>query len=162
MKVLITGAGGFIGERLASYLTLSGEQVTALRRKDLDLLSPGDLSRFGEPSTVYLCAAKTRFIDCEDDPTAYRVNVDAQIEIAKFFNYARIIFLSSEAVERALHTNYGMHKALAEQGLRGVCDPVIARICGKVTQDSVQSVIRWLASLMRSAPGLYRWVPQTT
>lgn len=159
MRVLITGSSGMIGEALASYLMIAGEEVIATRRRDLDLLNLGDLKRFPEPQVVYLCAAKTRFIDCESDPTAYRINVDAQIALAKYWNFARIVFLSSEAVERALHTNYGMHKALAEQGLRGVCDPVIARICGKVTKDTLSGVVSWLAGLLRAQPGLYRWSP---
>ena len=87
--------------------------------------------------------------------------MDAQIDLGKAFGYARVVFLSSEAVERALHTNYGMHKALVEMGLRAVCDPVIARICGKVTEHNLPAVIEWLVGLSKAAPGLYRWTVPT-
>jgi dTDP-4-dehydrorhamnose reductase len=156
MKILVTGAGGYIGNALVAELSRANE-VTATTKRDLDLLELGDLWRFPYPEVTYLCAAKTRFIDCEADPQAYRINVDAQIELAKFFSGSKVIFLSSEAVERALHTNYGMHKALVEMGLRTVCNPVIARICTKVSDETLPNLIQWLGRLRSCQPGVYRW-----
>lgn len=154
MKAIITGANGYIGKALAERLQPS---VIGTTRRTLDLLEIGDLKRFESPDVVYLCAAKTRFIDCERDPTAYRINVDAQIELASFWGHAKIIYLSSEAVESALHTAYGMHKALAEVGLRAVCNPIIARICGKVTDLTLPHLVNWLHGLAHSKPGVHRW-----
>ncbi len=67
-----------------------------------------------------------------------------------------MVFISSEAVERALHTNYGMHKALAEASLRAVCDPVIVRL-HKVVPETLSTACAFLASLVTAAPGVYRW-----
>ena len=131
-------------------------EVMGTTREMLDLLEPGDLSRFGHQDIVYLCAAKTRFLDCEADPTAYRINVDAQIALARHWGHERIVYLSSEAVEMALHTAYGMHKALCEMGLWGVTSPRIARL-SKVTTDRLQACCDWLAELPRKPPGVYRW-----
>lgn len=154
MNALVTGASGYIGSALVQRLKPNVQGTT---RKTLDLLELGDLTFLGKPDVVYLCAAKTRFIDCEADHTAYRVNVDAQIEIATHFAGAKIVFLSSEAVERALHTNYGMHKALAEMGLRAVCNPIIARICSKVSDSTLPNLVNWLVGLADVKPGVYRW-----
>ena len=131
-------------------------EVLGATRDVLDLLAPGDLSRFGQRDIVYLCGAKTRFIDCESDPTAYRINVDAQLTLARHFGLSKIVYLSSEAVERALHTAYGMHKALVEVGLWGVCTPRIARLA-KVTPDRLQACCDWIADLPRKPAGVYRW-----
>lgn len=154
MNSLVTGANGYIGSALVQRLK---PNVTGTTRRTLDLLEIGDLAFLGKPDVVYLCAAKTRFIDCEADHNAYRVNVDAQIEIASHFAGSKIIFLSSEAVEKALHTAYGQHKALAEVGLRAVCSPVIARICNKVSDTSLPNLVNWLVSLSDAKPGVHRW-----
>ena len=153
MRIFVTGAGGYIGSALAERLR--GEhQVIAPTRREFDLLEfePLDLSRFGA-DVVYLCAAKTRFIDCERDPNAYRVNVDAQIALARYFPKA--IYLSSEAVESALHTAYGMQKALAEVGLTKF-NATIARL-GKVTDQNLSALTYWLSRLVDARPGVYRW-----
>ena len=156
MRVLVTGAGGFIGASLVKTLQELDMEVLGTTREVLDLLNLGDLERLGGHDIVYLCAAKTRFIDCESDPTAYRINVDAQIALARHFGYAKIVYLSSEAVEKALHTAYGMHKALVEMGLGAVCSPRIARL-SKVTAETLQSCCDWLADLPRKPPGVDRW-----
>lgn len=161
MNVLIVGIDGFIGAQLFRRLSERKHlKVFGTSRRGngihLDLMCP-NATRF--PSylgAVYLCAAMTRFIDCESDPMGYRINVDAQIEIAKTHSHAKIIYLSSEAVERALHTNYGMQKALCEQGLRSVCDPVIVRL-SKVAPTAVDRACSYLESMLNSKAGIYHW-----
>src|SRR5262249_53999947 len=130
-----------------------------------DMLEPKPLP---ETKVVYICAAMTRFVDCEDNRLAYRINVDAPIAIAEMAQdqgdwmvgktEAKVIYLSSEAVERCLHTNYGQHKALAEIGLRAVCRPVIVRL-SKV--DDIEDCARFLASLADAEPGIYQWSSPT-
>lgn len=163
MNALVIGAGGMIGKGLLPALRQAQIRPISSTRADLDLLDiPANYATRLEASAgehievVYLCAAMTRFIDCEDNPEAYRVNVDAQIELALQFSWAQIVYLSSEAVERALHTNYGTHKALAEIGLRAVCDPVIVRL-SKVSPTTLGSACAFLASLATAKPGIYRW-----
>jgi dTDP-4-dehydrorhamnose reductase len=160
MRALVIGAGGKIGSALVKALELAGHEPVGVTRKFLDLTAlPSSIEdAIGPADVVYICAASTRFIDCESDPDAYRVNVDAPIEIAKQY-MAQIVYISSEAVERALHTNYGMHKALAEIGLRAVCNPVIARL-GKVDSWSMQDACEFLVSLSNARPGVYRWNAQ--
>lgn len=161
MNVLIVGSDGFIGAQLfrrlseRAYMKVFG---TSRRGNGihLDLLCP-EVTRFpSNLDVLYLCAAMTRFIECEADPISYNVNVDAQIEIAKRHSYAKIVYLSSEAVEKALHTNYGMQKALCEMGLRTVCDPIIVRL-SKVTPTNVDRATEFLESMANCHPGVYHW-----
>ena len=154
LKALVIGSNGFIGKRLVETLPTFGIEVTGADRTDIDLLNL-DLKRWLTFDVVYICAGVTKFLDCESNPDAYRVNVDAPIEIGRF--YDKVVFLSSEVVEKGLHTAYGLQKALAEVGLRGVCNPVIARLCKKVTVENLESCCSWLANLAKSEPGVYRW-----
>ena len=161
MKVLIVGMDGFIGSALFARMSeKKGTQVFGTSRRGhgiaLDLLDRRyAFNDLPQCDVVYLCAGVTRFIDCESNPESYRVNVDAQIEIARIWPW-KVVYLSSDAVERALHTNYGMQKALCEIGLRAVCDPVIVRL-PKVTPDALGSVCEFLAYAVHLKPGVYRW-----
>lgn len=157
-KALVIGASGFIGKGLADYLWNHGFEVTGPRREALDLLNLPDQLPWAH--VWYICAAMSRFIECEDQRAAYRVNVDGPVEIGRRSNInkyvPRVVYLSSEAVERALHTNYGMHKALAEMGLRAVCSPIIVRL-SKVTPERLKDCCAYLASLAEAEPGVYHW-----
>lgn len=160
MKALIIGIDGFIGAELFTRLSSKrGMQVFGTSRRgngiDLDLLNP-EKANLPKVDIAYLCASMTRFIDCEADSRSYAVNVDAQITIAKMVQPSKVVYLSSEAVERALHTNYGMQKALAEIGLRAVCDPVIVRL-SKVVPDMVDHACEYLSRMTSAKPGIYRW-----
>jgi dTDP-4-dehydrorhamnose reductase len=67
MKVLVTGANGFVGKSLSSFLERDDQfQVVALGRKDLDLLNFDNVSQVlvrENPDVVVHCAVKggTRF-----------------------------------------------------------------------------------------------------
>ncbi len=151
-SALVIGGSGFIGIALAATLERRGFEVSAPSRKDFDLLNPPKVAP--QVDIVYICAAMTKFIDCENNSLSYRINVDGPIKVANLFPVARIVFLSSEAVEKALHTNYGMQKALAELALRPRA--VIVRL-SKVTNDRVFDCCDYLASLFEKPPGIYHW-----
>lgn len=159
MKAVVIGGSGKIGKRLVAELQSAGHEVVYPTHDDFDLKNLPDTlpADFDGADVAYLCAAKTRFIDCEADFDSYRINVDAQIELAKKVKWtgAKIVYLSSEAVEKALHTNYGNQKALAELGLRAVADPVIARLNG-VNESNESETAAWLVSLASVRPGIYR------
>ncbi len=154
MKALVIGGTSFIGSSLVPALRGCGHDTDYTTRATLDLLAVPE--KLGAYDVVFICAAKTRLIECEDDATAYRINVDAPVAIARAVYPAKIIMLSTEAVERALHLNYSMQKALVEIALRTVCDPVIVRL-SKVAPETLDDCCDYLASLTYAEPGLYHW-----
>jgi GDP-L-fucose synthase len=61
MKILVTGATGFLGSALCRKLRAAGHEVTALGSRDADLRLPGALERFGDRyDQVYHLAAWTQ------------------------------------------------------------------------------------------------------
>jgi len=62
MRVLITGASGFLGKALCRELTARGDDITPLSSKDGDLTRADSLDRFGEQSydQIYHLAAWTQ------------------------------------------------------------------------------------------------------
>ncbi len=144
LRVLVVGGTSYIGSALVSALRSRRIETDYTTRESVNLLHPIKILPIYD--VAYICAAITKFVDCETNPDAFRVNVDAPREIAECLLPARIIFLSSEAVERALHTNYGMHKALAEINLRTVCKPIIVRL-SKVSEERLDDCTDFLADL---------------
>lgn len=162
MKAIVIGGDSFIGSELARLLEQQGHEVTRTTRRRgcewalyLDMLDPGLLP---ECDVAFICAAVTRFIDCEHKPESYRVNVDAPVAIARQQEARRalVVYLSSEAVEKALHTAYGLQKALTEAALSGIGNAIVARL-GKTTEQNVESVCGEIIRLAEAGrPGRYR------
>jgi dTDP-4-dehydrorhamnose reductase len=154
MNVLVIGADGYIGGALVKTLKLRGHQVEITTQATCDLL---DLPTSLPPANVvFICAAKSKIMDCESHPDAWRINVDAPPRIAKMCNGARIVYLSSEAVEVAGHTAYGLQKQFAEEKLQRVSDPIIVRF-GRITDAKLEEFCDYLISLMDKRPDIYRW-----
>lgn len=154
MRALVIGGTSFIGAALKGALWQKNVEVIATTRETCDLLNLPD--SLPPSDVVYICAAMTRFIDCEANPLAYRINVDAPLQIAEMCQPAKIVYLSSEAVERANNTRYGTYKALAELGLRTVCKPLIVRL-SKVYPDRLGEFCEFLVGLSDRPPGIYHW-----
>lgn len=148
-----------IGGRLAAYI---GAQSTTRRSKDglfydLGRSMPNSLP---ESEVIYLVASMTRFRDCEINPDAYAVNVDAQVAIAAYHRKAHIVYISSEAAEWANQTAYGAQKRACELSLLSVCG--YDRLCvvrpRKVLPEAVDSLCVYLSHLGSNRNcGVYRW-----
>jgi dTDP-4-dehydrorhamnose reductase len=78
MKVLITGAGGQLGQDLALHCTAAGDEVVACDRTTLDLGDRASVHaaiRSSEPDVVINSGAWTAVDACESDPDqAFQVN----------------------------------------------------------------------------------------
>ena len=108
--------------------------------------------------TVYLVAAMSKFLDCESNPLAWRVNVDGPIALAQIYSHrgAFVVFISSEAVEKAGGTAYGRHKAFAESYMQTI-DAAIVRPA-KIPVDQVGVFANAVVDIGTARrPGLTRW-----
>jgi dTDP-4-dehydrorhamnose reductase len=107
-SALVVGADGLIGRALATRLASLGVKVVPSSRRalptggvHLDLSKRLDLDVIPKVDVAFLCAAISRFADCEKDPTlARQVNVLAQVAIAeKLFELGtHVVFISSNSV----------------------------------------------------------------
>lgn len=132
MRVLIIGGTGRIGAATVAAAEERGHTVVFTSRDGsaggfaFDLRDPASAHPEGADCAIN-CAAVTKAFDCERDPaTAWRVNVDAPMALARRF--PRFVQLSSDAVEFALATTYGRHKAFMEMGLAGMANVLTIRL----------------------------------
>ena len=120
MKVLVTGAGGYVGATVVSALLDAGDQVVGLDdlsrgRRDFLTRIPHIIGDIADPAvhtelftehpdvaTVVHCAARTIVDDSVADPlTYYQVNVAKTIELLDAMighGVRRVVFSSSAAV----------------------------------------------------------------
>ena len=160
---MVVGSDGAVGAALSAHLLALGVSVYRTTRRigqqdgkmHLELTEP--VGSLPEVDVIFFCAGVARFIDCETQEAAYRVNVDAPMEIARSMPRGLFVFLSSDAVQKALHTNYGMHKALAEMGLRALPRAAVVRL-GRVQQDDLPQLCERLAVIgAQGKAGLFMW-----
>ena len=120
MRVLVTGASGFIGRALCSRLTAGGWQVRALLRQEnsgpWEEVVCGDLTRdlpeetMKGVSTVFHLAGRAHVLreNKQDDEEYFRVNTEGTrrlLEAARKEGVSRFVFFSSVAVWKATNEN---------------------------------------------------------
>ena len=135
MKLLITGASGFLGRRAAAYFKDLGFQVLTPSHADLDIIQEDsvlDWFRKNKPEAVIHTAAISDTGLCQQKPEwSEKVNVDGCIHLAKACREvgAKLVICSSDQVysrsplpgphkedEPVTPNNvYGNQKLLAEQ-----------------------------------------------
>lgn len=177
MKLMITGAGGFVGSRLVSYYAKKYE-VSGVSHADLDFT---DAERVMEavgqfcPDVLIHCGAISDVGACEQNPAlSMAVNVEGTRNLAAACRKAgaRFVFCSSdqvyfgqqEEVSLVPHMEnevlsprplYGQHKLLAERAaLEEQPDSVILRLTwmyDMLTEREIQGGRRNLATILENA-----------
>ena len=144
-KILITGASGFVGSRVAAALGSDYELITP-SHGELDITSEEAVENFidsNRPDVILHLAALSNTGYCEEHPDeSYLVNVISVENIAKAAakHDIKLVWFSSDQVyngctERGLlsediplspENHYGRHKLLAEQRAMDICPDCVA------------------------------------
>jgi nucleoside-diphosphate-sugar epimerase len=131
-SILVTGATGFIGRRLAHRLGLEACDVVGLGSRDGDIASPSTLEKFADREFLHVfhLAGKTYVPDSWTDPHAfYRANVLGTANVLEFCRRGRfaLTFVSAylygqpkrlpipESSAVAPNNPYALSKHLAEE-----------------------------------------------
>ena len=135
MKLLVTGASGFLGRRTAAYLEQLGHRVLTPSHRELDITDMASVRawfRENQPETVIHTAAISDTGLCQQKPAwSERINVDGCVNLADCCRDigAKLVMCSSDQVysgsalpgphreDEVLKSNnvYGCQKLLAEQ-----------------------------------------------
>lgn len=140
MKVLVTGAGGMVGQAVVAHLQAHGDEVFPHTHQTLDITDAGAVGECFEresPEVVINCAAWTDVDGCESDHRrAYAVNTRGPETLAYYSRIvkASLITLSTDYVfdgeKEGFYTQrddpnpksvYGSVKLNGERNAQAVC-----------------------------------------
>lgn len=107
MKILITGATGFLGRRAAAHLSALGYHVLTPLHAELDTTNQDNVNRWFQqhhPETVIHCAAISDTVLCQKLPEwSHEINVTGSVNLAVACSQigAKFLFCSSDQVYHA-------------------------------------------------------------
>lgn len=94
MTIVITGAGGFIGQHLTRHLRARGEEVLALNRQDCDMLDADRvrevLSEARPKRIFHLAAQSLPGLSWTNPAATFRVNVEGTLNLLEAVRLAKI------------------------------------------------------------------------
>ena len=98
MRVLITGAGGLVGQALAEHCVRSADEVLSYAHRELDVTDRTAVEEkilANRPDVVINCAAWTNVDACESDPErAFAVNAKGPQNLAGACKQAQCCFIT--------------------------------------------------------------------
>jgi nucleoside-diphosphate-sugar epimerase len=104
MRILVTGAAGFIGQHLCPALTHAGHHVTSIDRRDADLTQPGqaayNISRAAPDTVIHLAAQVGRLFGEQDATHTITSNAIATTLVAQAASdaQAQLVYLSTSEI----------------------------------------------------------------
>lgn len=164
MRIAVTGATGYIGQRLVRAARLAGHEVLALSRRPLteagvewqsfDLADATQLSLPDDIDTVFHLAAETRHAPGAEltEQTAAQLLIDAASSVGATF-----IFISSQTARADAPTAYGRIKWKIERATIEAGGLVIRP--GQVYGGPERGLFGVLCALVRRLPVLPAFVP---
>lgn len=150
MRILVSGAGGFLGRVLTRVLIAHGHSVVGLTRSDVDLTDGPGVARFvrsaGDVDGLVHLAARVRVRESFEVPAAYwAANVGGTANLLAAGEFARVVLASTTAVYGGGHPGalteatptapgspYAASKLAAEQLLHQVPAAVTVLRCFNV------------------------------
>lgn len=146
MKILITGAAGFLGRRAAQHFSMLGHAVLAPSHAELDITDCQAVDtwfRQNLPQAVIHCAAVSDTGLCQRQPEwSHRINVEGSVNLARACadTGTKFLLCSSDQVYHASSlpgphaeseplepaTVYARQKYLAEQLCQSVCGDTVS------------------------------------
>jgi dTDP-4-dehydrorhamnose reductase len=164
---VVIGGRGLIGTALVHELASRDRRYWASSRDRncaeweffLDLTDPTEVAFPADmrpTDIVYLVAAMPGFAACEGNAQSWRINVDAQIALARWFKRSFVVFVSSDSVEWAGGTAYARQKAQVESYIQSI-DGAIVRPA-RVTPPRAAEFARCLVDVaLQRKIGVTRW-----
>lgn len=146
MKILITGATGFLGRRAAAHFSALGYHVLTPLHAELDITNQDNVNRWFQkhhPEAVIHCAAISDTGLCQKCPEwSHEINVNGSVNLANACSRigAKFLFCSSDQVYHASSlpgphsetevltpkTVYACQKLLAEQRCLDACNNTVS------------------------------------
>jgi len=168
MRILVTGASGFIGRRLVERLSAQGHQVVALVRSRITprelsaprvtvvhgfITDPGALAQATErcDAVVHLAAAT----GVANEDAAISVNVegtDRLLHAAKQAKVSRFVFISTISATRERLGPYGRTKRRGEELVQASGLPFVVLRPSLVYGDSPVGLFATLARYLKTLP----------
>ena len=154
MKLLITGATGYIGKRLVQAAKSHGHQVVVATKVDLDLLSPREFVMPSGIDTVFHLAAIT---DAKLSNPANEIKAASYLFTAAAQKGAKLVFVSSQAARSDAPTDYGRTKWQIEQLAIGANGCVVRP--GQVYGGFESGLFGVLSTVVRKLPCYPAFLP---
>ena len=119
MKVLVTGAHGFLGRHLCQALRLQGHDVMAPSSTELDITSPFEWPGFMDV-VIHLAAYNITSVGPKSEEAYTRVNIKGTEHVARGVSFGRFILLSTLKVHENPLSAYAKSKQEAETVCRAL------------------------------------------
>jgi len=154
MKLLITGATGYIGQRLVKAAEGNGYQIVVAGRDTLDLLSP---KPFAMPEGVEAVLHLAAITDSKLSNPSAEIKAASYLFNAAALSGASVIFVSSQVARQDAPTDYGRTKWQIEQLALGASGCVIRP--GQVYGGFESGLFGVLSNVVRKLPCYPAFLP---